>query len=145
MQDPTDAAVPDMPRSAQRHVNIDYSVRVGALGGLLVRLVHEPAGETPEIPDRIKLETAIAAQELAGMASNDQLGSPSRFACPECHGTLWEVTDGGLLRYRCHVGHALTGEAMLAAQAKQSEEMLWSLMRPIRSGQMSVQLRSIAG
>ncbi|HEY6432564.1 MAG TPA: hypothetical protein VIZ17_11330 [Acetobacteraceae bacterium] len=137
--------MPDMPRSAQRHVNIDYSVRVGALGGLLVRLVHEPAGETPEIPDRIKLETAIAAQELAGMASNDQLGSPSRFACPECHGTLWEVTDGGLLRYRCHVGHALTGEAMLAAQAKQSEEMLWSLMRPIRSGQMSVQLRSIAG
>lgn len=129
VQDPTDAAVPDMPRSAQRHVDVDYAVPISALGDLLVRLAHEPAGETPEIPDRIRLETAIAAQELAGMAANDQLGSPSRFTCPECHGTLWEINDGSLLRYRCHVGHALTGEAMLAAQAKETEDMLWSLMR----------------
>jgi two-component system, chemotaxis family, protein-glutamate methylesterase/glutaminase len=129
VQDPADAAVPDMPRSAQRYVDVDYTVPISALGDLLVRLAHEPAGDTPEIPDRIKLETAIAAQELAGMAANDQLGSPSRFTCPECHGTLWEISDGSLLRYRCHVGHALTGEAILAAHAKETEEMLWSLMR----------------
>lgn len=129
VQDPADATVPDMPRSAQRHVDIDHMLPVGALGDLLARLAYEPAGETPEIPDRIKLETAIATQELAGMAANDQLGSPSRFTCPECHGTLWEINDGSLLRYRCHVGHALTGQFMLAAQAKETEEMLWSLMR----------------
>ena len=63
------------------------------------------------------------------MAADDKLGAPSRFTCPECHGALWEIEDGSLLRYRCHVGHAFTAEAMLASQAEQAEDLLWSLMR----------------
>jgi two-component system chemotaxis response regulator CheB len=84
---------------------------------------------TPPIPFEIRLEAAIAAQEVAGMAAEDKLGAPSRFTCPECHGALWEIDDGSLLRYRCHVGHAFTAETMLATQAEQAEELLWSLMR----------------
>jgi two-component system chemotaxis response regulator CheB len=75
------------------------------------------------------LETAIAAQELAGMEAENELGNPSRFTCPECHGALWEIDAGSLHRYRCHVGHAYTAEAMLQAQTASAEEMLWSLMR----------------
>ena len=63
------------------------------------------------------------------METDDQLGRPSRFTCPECHGALWEIDDGALLRYRCHVGHAFTADAVLQAQGVQAEEMLWSLMR----------------
>ena len=63
------------------------------------------------------------------MDLDDQLGKPSRFTCPECHGTLWEIDDGSLLRYRCHVGHAYTAEAMLDAQTTSAEEMFWSLLR----------------
>ena len=63
------------------------------------------------------------------MAAEDKLGTPSRFTCPECHGALWEIDDGSLLRYRCHVGHAFTADVMIAAQAEQAEELLWSLMR----------------
>ena len=63
------------------------------------------------------------------MAVDDQLGTPSRFTCPECHGALWEIDDGSLLRYRCHVGHGFTAEAMLATQAAQAEELMWSLLR----------------
>jgi two-component system chemotaxis response regulator CheB len=48
VQDPMDAAVPDMPRSAQRYVDTDHTVPIDALGDLLVRLVREPAGETPD-------------------------------------------------------------------------------------------------
>jgi hypothetical protein len=68
-------------------------------------------------------------QQPDDAAFPDELGRPSRFTCPECHGALWEVDDGSLLRYRCHVGHALTADAVLHAQAVQAEEMLWSLMR----------------
>jgi two-component system, chemotaxis family, protein-glutamate methylesterase/glutaminase len=39
----------------------------------------------------IKLEAAIAAQELADMKADDMLGKPSRFICPECRGALWEI------------------------------------------------------
>lgn len=129
VQDPGDAAVPDMPLSVLRHVDVDETAPAGRLGALITSLVHEPAGATPAIPPDIRLETAIAAMELAGMATEDRLGTPSRFTCPECHGALWEMNDESLLRYRCHVGHAYTGQAMLSAQAVRAEELLWSLMR----------------
>lgn len=129
VQEPAEATFPEMPLSAIRHVGVDHIVSMRGMGALLNRLVREPAGETPEIPEEIRLEAAIAAQELRGMASEDKLGTPSRFTCPECHGALWEIDDGSLLRYRCHVGHAFTGQAMLAAQGERTEEMLWSLMR----------------
>lgn len=129
VQQQDDAAVPDMPRSALAYAEIDHVAPAKALGALLARLVREPAGQTPPIPLDIRLETAIAAQELAGMETDEQLGSVSRFTCPECHGTLWEIDDGSLLRYRCHVGHAFTAEAVLQGHTTKAEEMLWSLMR----------------
>jgi two-component system chemotaxis response regulator CheB len=129
VQEPLDAAVPGMPQNALRHVLVDHVAPANELGAILARLAREPAGDTPPIPLDIRLETAIAAQELAGMETEDRLGTPSRFTCPECHGTMWEIDDGSLLRYRCHVGHAFTAEVMLDAQTVSAEEMLWSLMR----------------
>ena len=124
VQQPSEAAVPDMPRSALAYADIDHVAPAGALAALLARLAREPAGETPPIPLEIRLEAAIAAQELVGMEADEQLGRSSRFTCPECHGALWEIDDGALLRYRCHVGHAFTGDAVLQAQEVQAEEML---------------------
>ena len=56
-------------------------------------------------------------------------GPPSTFTCPECHGTLWELRDGELFRYRCHVGHAYTGETLSAAQDAELEAALWTALR----------------
>jgi two-component system, chemotaxis family, protein-glutamate methylesterase/glutaminase len=129
VQDPGDAVVPDMPASALDHVEVDHCVPVSSMSGLLARLAAEPAGETPEIPVEIRLEAAIAAQEVAGMKIEDELGAPSRFSCPECHGALWEIRDGDMLRFRCHVGHAFTADAALKAEDHESEGLLWSLLR----------------
>ena len=132
VQDPDEAPFPDMPASALLHVEIDHRCPVAKMGALFARLAAEPAGETPDIPTEIKIEAAIAAMELSGMRAEDQLGRPSTFTCPECHGTLWEIWDGDLIRYRCHVGHAYTGEAMLEAQSDNIEDMLWDLLRTHR-------------
>lgn len=132
VQDPTEAPFPDMPASALRHVDVDYRCPVAKMGALLARLAAEPAGETPDIPDDIKVETAIAAMELSDMKAADQLGRVSTFTCPECHGALWEIGDGDLIRYRCHVGHAYTSDAMLEAQSENIEDMLWDLLRSHR-------------
>jgi two-component system chemotaxis response regulator CheB len=132
IQDPVDATVPDMPESAQRHVNVDHAVGIAGMADLLTRLAAEPAGETPEIPVDIRLEAAVAAQELASMSAAEDLGSLSPFSCPECHGTLWEIVDDRVLRYRCHAGHALTAEALLSAQGEEIEQMLWGLLRSHR-------------
>ena len=148
VQDPADAAYPEMPMSALRHIAVDHVAAAQQIGALLARLTHEPAGETPEIPFDIRLEAAIAAQELGSMEANQQLGQPSSFSCPECQGVLWEIDDGGLLRYRCQVGHAFTAEAGQADQSKRTEELLWSLLRNHReraalAGRMAEKARSL--
>jgi two-component system, chemotaxis family, protein-glutamate methylesterase/glutaminase len=129
VQDPDDAAVPDMPLSALRHVAVDHTVPIAAMGELLLKLTAEPAAKTPAIPADIRLEAAIAAQEPASMQKDDQLGAPSEFTCPECYGTLWEINDGDVLRYRCHVGHAHTAEVVLDAKDAEGENTLWAVLR----------------
>src|SRR5205823_3629767 len=56
---------------------------------------------------------------------------PSAFACPECHGVLWELHDGHLVRFRCRVGHAFSPESLQAAQSENIEDTLWSAARAL--------------
>ena len=103
--------------------------RAEDIAALLGNLVRQPAGPTPEIPLDIRIEAGIAAQELADMQIDDMLGTPSRFTCPECHGALWEIEDGSMLRFRCHVGHAFTADTVLASQGEEIDRLLGTLLR----------------
>lgn len=132
VQDPKEAVVPDMPRSALAALEVDHVAKAADIAEILVRLVKAPAGATPDIPFGIRLEAAIAAQELTTMEAEEKLGRLSYFTCPECHGSLWEIEDGNVLRYRCHVGHAYTAEAILSAQAEEIERTLAVLLRSHR-------------
>ncbi|SJZ83316.1 two-component system, chemotaxis family, response regulator CheB [Enhydrobacter aerosaccus] len=128
-QDPDDALVPAMPANARRAVDLDLVLPMAEMAEALAALVQRPAPPPVEVPMDIQLETAIAAQELADMKVDDILGKPSRFTCPECQGTLWEIRDGSMLRFRCHVGHAFNSEAVLAAYGEQIENTLTRLQR----------------
>jgi two-component system chemotaxis response regulator CheB len=116
VQDPDDAQASEMPRSALRHVAVDHCVPLAEMGALLSRLVAEPARPALEIPNDIRREAAIAREEQLTMPRQDESDRPSVFTCPDCNGTLWEIRDGDLLRYRCHIGHAFTADVLLAAQ-----------------------------
>lgn len=129
VQDPSDALVSEMPCNALRHVDVDHVCKIEDMARLLGSLSRLPAGQTPEIPIDIRLETAIAAQELTDMRADDMLGTPSRFTCPECHGALWEIEDGTMLRFRCHVGHAFSADAVLASQGDEIDRLVGTLLR----------------
>ncbi len=132
IQDPADAVLAEMPQSAARYVAIDESVPIAAMGGLLAQLAASPAGPPRESPADICFEAAIAAQEFEDMSRETQLGTPSPFSCPECGGALWELADGDMLRYRCHLGHAFTADAMLGKQGEEVEQLLIRLLRSHR-------------
>jgi two-component system, chemotaxis family, protein-glutamate methylesterase/glutaminase len=129
VQDPADALVSSMPCNALRHVDVDHVCKIEDMPRLLGDLSRQPAGPTPKIPIDIRLEAAIAAQELTDMRADDMLGTPSRFTCPECHGALWEIEDGTMLRFRCHVGHAFSADAVLASQGEEIDRLLDTLLR----------------
>jgi len=50
------------------------------------------------------------------MSDEYKLDKPVALTCPECGGALESETNGTLLQFRCHIGHVLTAETMLAAQ-----------------------------
>jgi two-component system chemotaxis response regulator CheB len=129
VQDPDDALVADMPLSAVRFVDVDHVVPIAGMGLLVSSLSRQRPGPRPEIPLDIRLEAAVAAQELSDMRVDDMLGKPSRFTCPECHGALWEIEDGDMLRYRCHVGHAFSADSVLASQTEEIDRLLSTLLR----------------
>ena len=129
VQDPVEAPVPSMPRNAVRHVEVDFVRPVAEMPALIAWLAREPAGPSPDVPVDIRLEAAIAAQELADMRADQMLGEVSPSTCPECHGALWEIHDGPMLRFRCHVGHAYTADAVLAGQGEEIDRMLGTLQR----------------
>ena len=58
------------------------------------------------------------------MSEEYTLNQPTSLTCPECGGALAKVDGDAVPRYVCHIGHELTGEAMLEAQAKRVEWLL---------------------
>jgi two-component system, chemotaxis family, protein-glutamate methylesterase/glutaminase len=133
VQNPDDAAWPDMPRHAMRKVTVDFCLPLDTLSTLVARLSREPAGPKVPIPQEIELEAHIAEQEMIAMieehSGNSLSGKPSMLTCPDCGGALMEVEDGPLLRFRCHVGHAYSPATLVEAQGEAFEQALWMALR----------------
>lgn len=124
VQDPREAAAPDMPASALRNVKVDHCVALAEIGPLLVRLAAEPAAPRPK-----PQAGAAEKRELSPRAMETKFGPPTAFVCPECNGPLWETDSGPALQFRCHVGHAYSPDSLLADHADGLERALWSAVR----------------
>ena len=141
VQDPADALFPSMPRSALNNVRVDHSVRLAELSPLLVRLTAEPVeepspGDVSEVLPSLEVEVKIAKEHNPIDAGLHEIAEPSAFACPECHGVLLQLKEGGRIRFRCHTGHAYSTESLLAAIGEGIEEALWSAVRALEEGDM---------
>jgi two-component system chemotaxis response regulator CheB len=138
VQDPADALFPGMPENALRHVNVDHIVPLADLAGLLVSLASQPveAHAPAQVPDQLRAEVKIAMEHNPIDAGLEQLGEPSSFACPECHGVLLQLKEGSRIRFRCHTGHAYSIASLLAAINEGIEDSLWVAIRSLEEGQL---------
>jgi two-component system chemotaxis response regulator CheB len=143
VQDPADAVAPSMPRNAlQRVEEVDHCVPLSQMARLLVRLVEEAGDHRGDIkvPKHIGIEVEIAkADDDAMDAGVLELGEPSNFACPECHGVLLQVKDDRRVRFRCHTGHAYSPESLMAEMNEAVEDALWSAVRSVLESAMLMQ------
>jgi two-component system, chemotaxis family, protein-glutamate methylesterase/glutaminase len=134
VQDPADALFGDMPTNAMEIAEPDHVVTAGEIPALLQRLI------APTAP-------AIDLEETSGMTdedlvtedwrldsppgSDDAPGTPTGYSCPECHGVLWEITEGEEDGYRCRTGHRLSLESLVELKDNEAEGALYGALRAL--------------
>jgi two-component system, chemotaxis family, protein-glutamate methylesterase/glutaminase len=138
VQDPADAMFDGMPRSACERVAVDHVVPLAEMGPLLARLARQVTStqditEGSTVADRRHVDEIERGEERreidGGARQNEGLGGEvSGFTCPECHGALWEMRDGAVVRYRCRVGHAYAEAALQDAKGVSIEAALWTAL-----------------
>jgi two-component system chemotaxis response regulator CheB len=145
VQDPDDAMFDAMPRNAIAAASPDVVVPASDIGAVLSRLAseiamlppeaidaqREAAMNEPDPDDPADTDAALVATDKAELEQNGRHGETTMFTCPDCGGVLWELNDGAVLRYRCHVGHAYTAEGLRAEQAQKLEGALWTAVRAL--------------
>jgi two-component system, chemotaxis family, protein-glutamate methylesterase/glutaminase len=138
IQDPEDAAYPEMPQSALDYMDPKYLVPLTELPAILVRLTRSPD------PDgrRRAGQPVVAAVEPSdtprrvGSSFEEGIDDPwtnhaSGFTCPECTGPLWEVEEYGFSEYICRIGHRFSPGVLLALQRSHREEQLQAALSAV--------------
>ncbi len=131
VQDPGEAEFAQMPLNALGHVQVDHCLRIAEIGPLLGRIASESPpeiGETVMAKD-LELETRFANEEIVSKRELLQIGDPTVFTCPECHGALIQLKRSGILRFRCHTGHAFSVQTLLSQLSTDIETNLWTAIR----------------
>jgi two-component system, chemotaxis family, protein-glutamate methylesterase/glutaminase len=131
VQDPSDAAFAEMPTTALIRSRPDHVVSLAGMPALFEKLVREPAGQPVPVPGNLEYEVNIASGGRGSMTEMDRIGRRSVLACPDCHGVMWEIDEGELVRYRCHVGHAYSAEIMSLALDENLKQAFGSALRAL--------------
>ena len=133
VQDPATALFSSMPASACRYVDVDHVVPLEQMPTLLTQLVTSAAPNEERYPvdDDLRIEAELAGLNPESYESEHPPGKIAAYTCPECHGPMWEMREGALIRYRCRVGHAYTQDAMLQGLTANIEDALWTAINTL--------------
>jgi two-component system chemotaxis response regulator CheB len=138
VQSPDEALHPSMPRSVLDHVAGARAVPTAELGPVVAGRIEKIVSTDPAAPalppaltadDLPALETRMA--DFANTTAAAMPGHPSAFACPACHGGLFELPGEPVPRYRCWVGHAWSPESLLDEQTAAFDGALWMALRSL--------------
>ncbi|NUO51719.1 MAG: chemotaxis protein CheB [Polyangiaceae bacterium] len=126
VQAPSDAEFPQLPESVIREGLADHVVGMKEMAALVKRLmaeeVSQKAGMGAYDATASENEPEISAAVEVEALKEELLGPPSALTCPDCHGALWEVHEGQLVRYECRVAHRFSKATLIEAQDDMIEE-----------------------
>ena len=135
VQDPKDAYFNEMPLRALAYAAPQYVLSSDDIAPNLVSFVTTEQDGT-DMPQRKSrkheaLESDVTEGNIGVAYFDEGEGIPSVFACPECHGVLWELKDKELVRFRCRVGHSYGPDSLAKELSQASESALWAAMRAL--------------
>ena len=128
-QDPNDAASPSMPEHAIDQIDVDHILPADDMAAVISELVRKWTDDEGEVMGDQYPDTAEAGSDA--LDTGELPGPPTPFRCPECGGALWELRDGQLVKFQCHVGHIYGSDSLAAAQADEVEQALWTALRAL--------------
>lgn len=128
VQDPAEAPYPEMPRNAIETLGPDHVLKLEDIEGLLAQLPNSSSGGW-KMKAKKGVKDSSQTPECNGTIPKGGENTP--FVCPECHGPLWEVKDGKMLRYQCLVGHRYTLDSLAAGHEEELETALWIALRTL--------------
>ena len=133
VQEPSEALFDGMPVSAIENVPVDFVGPVDALASELRQRVASLASVTGDtnMDDEHREDLDVVEMDRGTPDPDHWNATPSEFACPSCHGALFERRDETLVRYRCRTGHAFSPDALAAAQYEGIDEALWIALRSL--------------
>ena len=131
VQDPKEAPFSDMPNAIINLIKPDFIISVNKMGKAIKSVIsnQKKAKKDMRIPPDVALEAKLAQRAVSSMEELDELGKKSFFGCPDCGGSMWNISQGGLERYRCHIGHSYTEKELLISQTKALEDTFWVALR----------------
>jgi two-component system chemotaxis response regulator CheB len=138
VQDPNEALFPALPNNAIAKVTADHVLPVGMIAEVIKQAALEWTVVQGEegLPNSVEEEEQAVQDDLARFEEGQPLAAspgstPTMLTCPECGGVLWELKNGKMIQYRCHVGHTFAEENMLSEQTKTLEAALWTAVRTL--------------
>lgn len=144
VQDPDEAPFSSMPISAIEHVKIDCIGSIDTLVSEIAKVLatEVPMPKAPASSQRLAIETLIALEGNGMQAGVMSLGEVSKYTCPECHGVLVQIKEGGGVRFRCHTGHAYSPQSLLVEVNEAIDKGLWDTIRAIEERILLLQQRA---
>ncbi|CAN5919954.1 chemotaxis protein CheB [soil metagenome] len=130
VQDPQDAAYPEMPSRALLAVPVDRTLPIDAIGGALIALCREVRGNGA-IARAVALEAQSDEVGQVSPATLNELGTQTPISCPACNGPTWLVGDEHARTYLCYLGHSSSPHTLLEETALEVERALWSAVRAL--------------
>lgn len=147
VQDPGDATWKDMPKRAIEYAKPQFILPHREIATLLVDLATKDGKSvmgtkkgsvTRKINRRKQKRNLSVPEDIQPSDVNEEAayaeegdGIPSVFACPECHGVLWELRDNEMVRFRCRIGHSYGPESLGRELSLASENALWAAVRAL--------------
>ena len=123
-----DAMHEGMPTSALANVNVDAALPLTMIGRELTTLVGAREKAATSSDDTVP-DTAVEAGFDVAEAREAPDEGPTPLRCPECGGAMWELADGELQSYACHVGHTYSADSFVSEQGDAVERAMWTAIR----------------
>ena len=82
-------------------------------------------------PDQDRVSAAIQ-ENIREQISGTRDGNTSVLSCPDCGGVMWQINQGSVVNFQCHIGHRYSPDSVLIEKTEQLEAALVAALRLLK-------------